>query len=120
MFNTTKIALTAIALSVAAAGSVSADSYITLQQEMMTNDQVTISTVTADVDGYVAVYDYRLGEFGDLLGSAKINAGANSDVIVSFDTPVNGDVMAVIFAGDVTSPDLNVFQELIVIETENN
>lgn len=115
MMNKTLIAAAA-ATAIGFAGMASAETYITLQPEMMQSDQVTLTTVVADADGYVAIYDYRLGEPGDLLGTAPIVAGANSNVIVTFETPVNFDVLAVVYNGEVTTPDMAAFTEEVMIE----
>ena len=70
------------------------------------DSSITIDLVRAPDAGVLAIYDYTGGEFGDLLGTADLEAGANDDVIVPLDVNQAQTLAAVIFAGDISSPDM--------------
>ena len=69
---------------------------------------ITINGVNADADGVVAIYEADGDMVGDLLGMTEIFAGANSDVIVDLERPAQLDLIAVLYAGEVSSPDMGV------------
>ncbi len=110
----TIVAATAITLGLAM--SANANSYIGLTMQMDNDQQITLSNVTADAAGFVAIYEFRLGEIGELLGSAPINEGANSEVIINLDKRPQGDVMAVLYAGDITDPMSSVYRTEVMID----
>lgn len=88
------------------ATSAMADGYFTILEgaSQMDDSTVELGTVTADMDGTVVIYDYHGGEFGDMLGSEMVSAGANSDVRVDV-TPSGGTtVAAVLYNGEPTTP----------------
>ena len=75
------------------------------QTQVDDSNSITLDLVTADADGFVVIYDYDGGEFGDIVGQAPVQMGANADVIV----PLDGDTMAadlaaVLYAGPITTP----------------
>ena len=75
-----------------------------LQDNVMDDMTVTIDLVTSDTDGYVVIYDYTGGEFGDALGMHEVNAGANDDVIITLDNNIAQEFAAVLYNGEVTMP----------------
>ena len=54
--------------------------------------------------GVLAIYDYSTGEFGELLGTADLNAGANADVNVTLDPNNANQLAAVIYEGEIQTP----------------
>lgn len=74
----------------------SADSYFTCMNPLPKDSVLDLGTITSDGEGVVEVYDYRLGERGDLLGTVDVNQGANADVRLNIGTPPPGDVLAVL------------------------
>ncbi len=70
------------------------------------DSSITISLVRTTAAGVLAIYDYSGGEFGDLLGTADLNAGANSDVNVTLDPNNTTLLAALIYEGEVTTPDM--------------
>lgn len=76
------------------------------QTTVSDDDSITIDLVRASDAGVLAIYDYTNGEFGDLLGTTDLNAGVNDDVVVNLDTNVADQLAAVIYAGDVSTPDM--------------
>lgn len=78
---------------------------------------ITIDLVRTESAGILAIYDYSGGEFGDLLGTTELNAGANSDVNVTLDNNVAVELAAVIYEGELTTPTLaSGWMELTVEE----
>jgi len=76
------------------------------QTTVADDDSITIDLVRASDAGVLAIYDYSSGEFGDLLGMTELNAGVNDDVVVTLETNTADQLAAVIYAGDVTTPDM--------------
>ncbi len=66
----------------------------------MNSKTITLNTVRAEADGFVVIYDYTGDEIGDELGSAPVQAGANSAVLVSLSRDPVGNVLAVLFPGE--------------------
>ncbi|MEM8592407.1 MAG: hypothetical protein AAGF13_07750 [Pseudomonadota bacterium] len=89
MFKNFAIAATAIALS---ASAVSANSYFGSQDSFDEGDRVVeLELVRADAAGSVILETLK----GDVIGSAAVNAGANSDVLVNVEgIGVRQDVIA--------------------------
>lgn len=105
MFNKTNIAAAAVATLVATAGVATAENYFGLTMDRDEGaSTITLPLVRAEADGFVAIYDYNTGEVGELLGQEMINAGANADVKVNLGEGLYNDIIAVIYAGDVTTP----------------
>lgn len=100
MFKTTKIAAAAIATTLALGTAASADSYFIPMMEVDDNTNFTLQGVTSDVDGQVVFFDYTGGERGDVLATIPVNTGANVDIPVTLDRVPSGDVLAVLFEGD--------------------
>ncbi|SDE46562.1 hypothetical protein SAMN04488567_1789 [Limimaricola pyoseonensis] len=57
---------------------------------------VDVGTVRSGGDGVVELYTFHAGRLGDLIGTERVHAGANSDVRIDTRRPVRGDVMAVL------------------------
>jgi hypothetical protein len=70
------------------------------------DSSIMIDLVNTSAAGTLAVYDYSTGEFGMLLGTVPLSAGANTDVTVPLDANSANEVAAVIYEGDVTSPSM--------------
>ncbi|WP_341366516.1 hypothetical protein [Yoonia sp. BS5-3] len=75
-----------------------------LQNTVDDDGLITIELVTTPQDGILAIYDYSTGEFGELLGTADLHAGANTDVKVSLDPSGAVDIAAVVYEGDLQEP----------------
>ena len=105
MLNKNIFAATAIAAT-ALAGAAVAESYIAEEEMIMETSVLTLPTVTSETGGFVAVYDYNTGEFGELLGSEAVNAGANDDVKVQLGLQPVNDIAVVLYDGEITSPDM--------------
>ncbi|KPP84198.1 MAG: hypothetical protein HLUCCA08_01670 [Rhodobacteraceae bacterium HLUCCA08] len=88
----------ATAATIALSGAAfAADSYIGFQGDMLDRGSVvTLDTVRAAGNGVIEIYDFHTAEQGVLLGSAAVNAGANSDVRVNLGTSPVRDVIAVL------------------------
>lgn len=67
---------------------------------------ITLNLVRADEAGVVVIYDYTGGEFGDVLGTADLNAGVNPDVVIPLDNNIAQDLAAVIYAGPMSEPSM--------------
>lgn len=94
-------ALTIAALTLAAtATSASATSYFSFGETIDRSSVVDLGTVRATSDGVVEIYDFNGNEFGKLLGTQMVNAGANSNVRVNTMVPPLNDVVAVLRIGD--------------------
>jgi len=117
MFTKTLTAA-AVAALVATAGVATAQNYVGLTMAMDENTTtISLPLVRADADGFVAIYEYNAGSFGELLGEEPINAGANTSVKINLGSSARTNVAAVIFAGPVTMPSEGVgFTEIEVQE----
>lgn len=78
------------------------------QTTVSDDSAITLDLVRADDAGVVVIYDYTGGEFGDVLGTADLNAGANDDVIIPLDNNIAQELAAVIYAGPMTEPSMAV------------
>lgn len=74
----------------------SAESYFTCMNPLEQDALLELGTITSDGPGVVEVYDYHLGQRGDLLGTVDVNEGANADVRMNIGMPPLGDVLAVL------------------------
>lgn len=74
----------------------SAESYFTCMNPLPKDALLELGTITSDGEGVVEVYDFRLGQMGDLLGTTNVNQGANSDVRLNIGMPPLGDILAVL------------------------
>lgn len=103
MTNFMKTTAFAAALTLAGTTAYAANEFA-YQVTEMDGSTIEIEGVTSDADGFVVIYDYRGGEFGDVLGQETINEGANNDVRVVLGERPLGDVAAVLHLGEVTDP----------------
>lgn len=94
---TATLAALVASASIATAGSSSFISNDGVQED---RSYVEFNTVTSASDAVLEVRDFRLGSVGELLGTAPIHAGANSNVKVRIGADPLGDVIAVIKSGD--------------------
>lgn len=102
MFKKSILALAA-ALTLGSAISASAfTAFFAEQQTQQASDFVTLGDFNAPGAGTVEIFDYRLGTMGDLLGTANVTEGANSDVRIELSTKPEGNVVAVLKVGDET------------------
>jgi hypothetical protein len=76
--------------------AVSAESYFTCMSPLANDSNLDLGTITSEGPGVVEVFDYRLGEQGELLGTVDVNQGANSDVRLNIGMPPPGDMLAVL------------------------
>lgn len=81
-----------------------ADASFGFQTQVEDDSSIMIDLVRASEPGVLAIYDYSAGEFGDLLGTVEINAGANVDVIVPLDVNAANQLAAVVYEGEVSDP----------------
>ena len=68
------------------------------------DSSIMIDLVRTSSAGVLAIYDYSTGEFGELLGTADLNAGANADVNVTLDPNNANQLAAVIYEGEIQTP----------------
>ena len=85
------------AISVGSAAS--AESYFTCMNPLDRDSSLELGTITSDGDGIVEVYDYRLGEQGELLGTVEVNEGANANVRLNLTMAPLGDLLAILTVG---------------------
>ncbi len=74
------------------------------QTQVQSDSSITIDLVRTSSTGVLAIYDYSTGEFGELLGTADLNAGANVDVLVTLDVNTASQLAAVIYEGEMQTP----------------
>ena len=102
MFNFAKT--TALVAALGMGTTAAADGWFGLQETVDDNSSITLDLVRTDAEGFVAIYDYTTGEFGEMLGMAPLNAGANADVNVPLDLNTAQTLAAVIFQGEIGDP----------------
>lgn len=95
IMNKTTLALALTALVGSASVAAADVSYFGLAPQLPATSTVNLGTVTAQGNGVVEIYDYRLGTQGALLGTQTLNAGANTDVRIDLGRVPMGDVLAV-------------------------
>jgi len=103
MFNLIKTTAAAAALTIAGSAAFANNSF-GQQMDLDETSTIGIELVNSETAGTVVIYDYQGGEFGEVLGMAEVNAGANNDVRVILDQPAMDDVAAVLYNGEVTTP----------------
>jgi hypothetical protein len=104
MFNSTVKTLAAAAILVGAGTTAFASDHIFADTNQNLNSYVSLDLVRASADGTVDIYELTANGQGQLLGSAPVRAGANTNVNVQFNTLTNQDVIAVLSAnGSVTA-----------------
>lgn len=95
---------TALVAALGLGTAVAADANFGFQTTVADDSSIQIDLVRTADAGVLAIYDYSTGEFGDLLGTVELNAGANADVIVPLDANTADTVAAVIYEGELTDP----------------
>jgi hypothetical protein len=80
------------------------DDYIFIRNTQDFTTHVTIDLVRASGAGTVYVYDFHKGTQGDLLGSAEVAEGANTDVKVNFTKSSINDVVAILVVDGAVAP----------------
>lgn len=100
----TLIKSAALASSIALTTTAAMANSFALQDNVMDDMTVTIDLVTSNTDGYVVIYDYTGGTFGEALGMEEVNAGANDDVLITLDNNIAQEFAAVLYNGEVTMP----------------
>lgn len=69
------------------------------------SNSIELNLVNADADGFVVVYDYNGGTFGEIIGQAPVTAGANADLLIQLDGAATAEDLAVVlYAGPITTP----------------
>ena len=69
------------------------------------SNSIELNLVNSAADGFVVIYDYDGGEFGEIVGQAEVTAGANADLLIPLDgTTQADDLAAVLYAGPITNP----------------
>jgi hypothetical protein len=89
----------AIAAAIAAtstAAFASGSDHIFLGEGQKVTTQVELDLVRASSAGTVDIYSFHKGVQGELLGSAAVRAGANTDLNISLDKAATTDVIAVL------------------------
>lgn len=87
-------ALAAVVIAVSAPVASAQESYFVCTAPIERGTIVDLGLVRAEADGVVEIYDYRMGERGELLGSVEVHEGANREVRVRTQQPVNANVLA--------------------------
>lgn len=95
---------TAIAAALSIGTMAAADASFGFQTIVEEDSSITLDLVRTPTEGVVAIYDYSTGEFGELLGTSPLNAGANADVLVQLDVNTASTLAAVIYEGDLQDP----------------
>lgn len=98
MKSTALVAALTMGTAATAAGSFG------FQTTVEEDSTIMIDLVRTNEAGVLAIYDYSTGDFGELLGTVDLNAGANADVIVPLDVNRADTLAAVIYEGDLTEP----------------
>lgn len=101
---TNLIKSTALVAALGFGTAVAADGNFGFQTTVEDDSSIMIDLVRSQEAGVLAIYDYSTGEFGELLGTADLDAGANVDVLVTLDVNNASTLAAVIYEGDVQDP----------------
>ena len=102
----TFVKATAIAatLALGATASVAAPNF-GFQTKVDDDNAINLNLINTDAEGFVVVYDYTGGEFGDVLGTTPLAAGSNPDVRVILDAANTASLIAaVVYTGPITNP----------------
>lgn len=76
--------------------AVSAESYFSCMSPLPKEASLELGTITSEGAGVVEVYDYRLGQQGEMLGAVEVSEGANADVRMDISMRPQGDVLALL------------------------
>ncbi len=102
MFNFAKTTALVAALGMGTAAT--ANGTFGFQTTVEDDLTIQLDLVRTDEAGILAIYDYTTGDFGELLGTVDLNAGANTDVIVPLDPNSAQQLAAVIYEGELSDP----------------
>lgn len=108
----------AITATLGLATAASAAGMFGYQTTVSDDNSITIDLVNAAADGELVVYDYTGGEFGDVLGTAPLTSGANTEIVVTLSNNIAQDLAAVIYEGAMTEP--TQASDFIVLEVVND
>ncbi len=99
-----KLKATALALvaAFAAAGTAQADvSYFSIDRQHGNSSNFELGLVRSAADGVIEIYENNGDVQGDLLGSTRVNAGANLNVKVDLGRTVHAtELVAILRSGD--------------------
>ncbi|RPE62903.1 hypothetical protein EDD53_2942 [Pacificibacter maritimus] len=101
MFNSTVKTLVAAAVLVGAGSTAFASDHIFANPNQNLKSYVSLDLVRATSAGTVDVYELNADGRGELLGSAAVHAGANTNVKVQLKNNISQDVVAVLNTGSV-------------------
>ena len=111
MTSSIKTLVAAALVATAGSAAFAGPSYIISGNAQSLNSAASLDLVRADSDATVYIYDFHGGQRGELLGSAPVKAGANSDVFINLKRPANGDAIAVLSNGsELAVSDVNNIQ----------
>jgi len=92
--------ITLAAVTVASTASIaSANTFFNVSSTLENRSTLDLGLVDASGNGQVAIYDYRFGTQGELLGVEDVHPGANIDVSVDVGIEPDHDVLAVLMVG---------------------
>ncbi|MFG5382836.1 MULTISPECIES: hypothetical protein [unclassified Yoonia] len=91
-----KTIIFAAAAAAVTATAGAADTYFEQGRTLEAGNVLELGLITAEGAGVVEIYDYRNGTQGKLLGTERLNAGANTNTRVNTGLPANRDVIAVV------------------------
>jgi len=100
-----KIASLAAVAALTAAPAFAQDMFAVMDDSVGNASSILIEPLTATGDGFIAVYDYHLGEVGDLLGAASVSEGANTHTRIQLGRVLNRDLIALLYIGEIGNPD---------------
>lgn len=99
-----KATAVAATLAIGATASFAAPNF-GFQTRVSDDNSIDLRLINTDAEGFVVVYDYSGGEFGEVMGMQPLAAGANPDVTVTLDPAIQTALMAaVVYTGPVTNP----------------
>ena len=99
---------TALAALLAASTTAATAAGFGIQTTVDNDSSITLDRVRADADGVVVIYDYSMGEFGEILGSSDLSSGSNIDVMITLDVNTATTLAAVIYEGPMSEPSMAV------------
>lgn len=76
--------------------------------------RIDIEPFNASGDGFIALYDYRGGVTGELLGVASFVEGANATTNVTVGRGLRNDVIALMFIGDDFSDPAKAVDQFVI------
>ena len=83
-------------VAVSLTSGASAESYFVCMGSVPAKSVLDLGLITSEGDGVVEIYDYRLGEKGEMLGTIDVHEGANPDVRFDIGMPPRGDLLALL------------------------